>query len=200
MPVAAIPTKPPSPCSAPNNSLGSALCMQCGLCCTGALHDAAVLDPDEVSPALAIGLPVLDRKKPGFKLPCPKLEGTLCSIYGNRPRVCGRYQCKLLQELEAGEVSLSNALEHVKTAKTLAAQVQTAMPDGISLPQARAMRAPQSDAANRKGELSHGRKMELQLRTTALDLYLDKYFRNSRDTRMLELTAVEADGSQTEKR
>ena len=174
--------------------------MQCGLCCTGALHDAAVLDPDEVSPALAIGLPVLDREKPGFKLPCPKLEGTMCSIYGNRPRVCGRYRCNLLQEFEAGSISLSDALERVKTAKALSAQVQASMPDGISLPQARAMRTARPEDSKQDNELSYGGRMELKLRTTALDLYLDKYFRNSRDTHMLELTPIEVGGSQAEKR
>ena len=198
MPVAANPTESPSSCSTPTPSPGSALCVQCGLCCTGALHDAAVLDPDEVSPALAVGLPVLDRKRPGFKLPCPKLEGTMCSIYGNRPRVCGRYRCNLLQEFEAGNVALSDALDRVKTAKALSAEVQASMPDGISLPQARAMRNARSDST--QSELSYAVRMELKLRTTALDLYLDKYFRNSRDTHMLELTPIEAGGSQAEKK
>src|SRR5688572_4233724 len=64
----------------PDSSLGSALCTQCGLCCTGALHDAAVLDPDEIADARALGLPVLDAEKPKFALPCPRLDGTVCTI------------------------------------------------------------------------------------------------------------------------
>src|SRR5688500_2967630 len=85
-----------APGTAPDSSLGSALCTQCGLCCTGALHKAAVLDPDEIADARALGLPILDREKPGFALPCPRLDGTVCTIYASRPRVCGRYKCQLL--------------------------------------------------------------------------------------------------------
>ena len=68
----------------------SELCTQCGLCCMGAIHGRAVLFEDELQPARDIGLPVLDdAERPLFALPCPKLAGTSCTIFGKRPRVCG---------------------------------------------------------------------------------------------------------------
>ena len=114
----------------PDSALGSELCTQCGLCCTGALHNAAVLDPDEVAAATELRLPVLDGEKPLFSLPCPKLVGACSSIYGNRPRVSGRYRCQILQDLEASETSFNEAVGRVGTAKGLVEQVQAVMPPG----------------------------------------------------------------------
>ena len=69
----------------------SSLCVDCGLCCNGSLHDAAALDEDEVDAARAVGLDVLrNLDKTGFAFPCPKLDDTRCTIFGQRPRVCGR--------------------------------------------------------------------------------------------------------------
>ena len=175
--------------TAPDSSLGSALCTQCGLCCTGALHNAAVLDPDEIAAARALGLPVLDRDKPGFALPCPRLDGTICTIYGSRPRVCGRYKCQLLQDLEAGAVDLDEALDKVGVAKGLRREAESAMPAGMTLPEARklAQMAPKTHA----GDAATGHESaQLKLRSTALNLYIDRYFRNAQDGQVLEFTRL----------
>ncbi len=78
---------------------GVRLCTSCGLCCAGALHDTAALDEDEQDAARALGLPLAGDD---FALPCPRLAGTRCTVLAERPRVCGRYRCGLLQEVEAG--------------------------------------------------------------------------------------------------
>lgn len=175
--------------TAPDSSLGSALCTQCGLCCTGALHNAAVLDPDEIAAARALGLPVLDRDKPGFALPCPRLDGTICTIYGSRPRVCGRYKCQLLQDLEAGAVDLDEALDKVGVAKGLRREAESAMPEGMTLPEARklAQMAPKTHAGDAAGGCESA---QLKLRSTALNLYIDRYFRNAQDGQVLEFTRL----------
>lgn len=180
--------------TAPDNSLGSALCTQCGLCCTGALHNAAVLDADEITAAWALGLPVLDREKPGFALPCPRLDGTVCTIYGSRPRVCSRYKCQLLQDLESGAVALDDALDRVGIAKALRREAERAMPQGMTLPQAREITRI-SLAGHADGANAGNGDMELVLRTAAFNLYLDKHFRNSRDGRAYDVTAL---GERTE--
>lgn len=178
----------PPPAHAPP---GSALCTQCGLCCTGALHDAAVLDPTEIPHAKAMGLPVLNRRKPGFGLPCPMLSGTLCSIYGDRPKVCGRYKCKLLQEFEAGEIEYAEGAARIRTAKALSAEAEAEMPKGMTLPQARTVgRAALPSSPRVEHSMDDGKNIKLRLRTIALDLYLDKFFRNSRDVLMLELNRI----------
>jgi hypothetical protein len=174
--------------AAPDTSLGSALCTQCGLCCTGALHNAAVLDPDEIAAARALNLPVLDTEKPKFALPCPRLDGTLCTIYGNRPRVCGRYKCQLLQDLEAGAVGLDDALGKVGIAKALRREAEAAMPPGMTLPQARKL--AHTSLADRANVATAGEDMQLVLRTAALNLYLDRHFRNSRDGRAYDVTVL----------
>ena len=179
------------------SSIGSALCTQCGLCCTGALHNAAVLEPGEIAGARAIGLPVLDRAKPGFSLPCPMLKGATCTIYGDRPKVCARYKCQLLQEVESGREPLQDALEKVRVATGLVSNAQAAMPSGTTLPEAR-KEAIGDQTPGLQGEMSVSDRMQLKLRTIALNLYLDKYFRNDRDKKALELTLVERRLAETE--
>ena len=166
------------------------LCTNCGLCCMGALHSAAVLDAEEVPAAKDIGLPVLDREEPGFALPCPKLVNCTCTIYEHRPRVCGRYRCKLLQELENGDIDLTSALTKVDIAKMLLRDARSTMPAAMSLLEARtAARAPLADGA--KDQSGFAEAILLRLRTTALDVYLDRHFKNERDSQSFELSSIE---------
>lgn len=167
---------------------GVELCTSCGLCCMGAIHDAAVLDHEEVEGARGLGLAIRTRGRPGFALPCPLLQESACSKYETRPRVCSRYKCKLLQRLELGEATLETALRHVHQAKDLLSHAQSAMPDGVSLAEARS--AATSAAIDRSAPPDQQQSAELLLRTTAFNLYLDKHFRNSRDKRMFKLTSL----------
>lgn len=144
----------------------SQLCTSCGLCCTGALHDGAKLEADEIEPALAIGLPVQRDASPTvFALPCPKLEGATCTIYGSRPRVCAVYACRLLEEVRGGR-SLDSALPLVAEARRLAGELQAALDPGVSFPASRTQRRVGSGSA------------EVLMRSFALDHYLDRHFRN----------------------
>lgn len=145
------------------------LCTNCGLCCTGALHRDALLYPDEVDRARAQGLDVTAGDRPAFALPCPKLAGTSCSIFASRPRVCGGYKCQLLLNLEDGTTTLENAQATVGLAHDLIEQARTVGPPS----------GESEVAANR-----------LRLNRTALAHYLDKYFMNSADRKILEMTVV----------
>ena len=90
---------------------GSVLCTRCGLCCMGVVHYTAALDPDEIHHATALGLPVqTGEHRPAFSLPCPRLEGTICGIYAERPNACRRYRCQLLLDVDAGSVPAAFAL------------------------------------------------------------------------------------------
>lgn len=174
-----------------DDALGSALCTQCGLCCAGALHDRAVLDEDEIEPARFLGLPVVDDGRPAFALPCPRLENSMCTIYESRPRVCGRYKCKLLQDLEAAEVTLEQASERVATAKDLLRAARAVAPEGLSLMEARHLvqSQPSAKSLSESGSAQQSH-MQLRLRTTALNLYLDSHFRNAQDPKTFVLAAV----------
>lgn len=155
-------------------SVEGRLCTACGLCCTGALHTKARLDPDEVEPAAMAGLPVrFDDPTLSFSLPCPKLEGTICTIFPKRPRVCGAYACRLLEEVSRGR-SLDHALPLVVEAQRLVQETFAVLPPDTSLPRARDLRATgQASAA-------------ATLRTFALDHFLDRHFRAANESQFLK--------------
>jgi hypothetical protein len=157
----------------------------------GALHKAAVLDADEIPSAQALGLPVLDRDKPGFALPCPRLEGAVCTIYGQRPRVCSRYKCQLLQDTEAGQVSLPEAVAKVAIAKELLDEVEAVLPRGMSLTEAKALAGSEPPGTG-AAETAVGARdlLALKLRVTGLMHYLDKNFRNSKEGKILGSTLI----------
>ncbi|WP_338504083.1 YkgJ family cysteine cluster protein [Sphingomonas kaistensis] len=151
----------------------SLLCTACGLCCTGALHDAALLSEDEVEAAVAIGLPVLpSATPPRFALPCPKFDGAICTIYEIRPRACAAYSCRLLEEVRAG-CPLASALEIVGEARRLAETLRQTMPPGETFADSRAHLFDQD------------RPAAAQLSSLALSHYLDRHFRNRNEGPLL---------------
>src|SRR5580693_5326443 len=88
----------------------SDLCLACGLCCQGALHDLVPLDEDELEGAHKLRLPVVESPlRLAFRLPCPRLDDRRCTVYLERPRTCARYACDLLRAYGAGEVDEETA-------------------------------------------------------------------------------------------
>src|SRR4030095_16895710 len=100
----------------------SELCTQCGLCCSGALHNYVALDVGETGDD-GLVLSTVPDGRPGLTLPCPLLAGCSCSIYGNRPHACQRYKCQLLLDVESKQTDLASAADKVREAKRLACQV-----------------------------------------------------------------------------
>src|SRR4029453_1372248 len=148
-------------------TIGSKLCTQCGLCCTGALHDYASLVPGETSFAAGLGLKVTEGEKPSFALPCPRLVGCACSIYPTRPQVCGKYKCQLLLDVEGGLTDLAEAMDKVRHAKNLVEEVEKLLPPGTTLPQAR------KQFLRENGQSQAGPDfMAVRLALTVLCLYL----------------------------
>ena len=122
----------------------------------------------------------------------PKLVGACCSIYGSRPRVCGQYRCQILQDLEAGATTFDVATSKVQTARALVEQVRPIMRPGMTLPQVRAL-SIEPVPAGLEAMDTEARDLEMRLRlaATALTLYIDRHFRNSRDGHMLELNTMD---------
>ena len=165
-----------------DSAQASHLCTRCGLCCMGVIHNAAVLDEDEVEPARVVGLPVLDRPgRPGFALPCPKLAGTSCSIFGERPRVCGRYMCQVLVDHEEGRLSFDEANARVRCAHGLLERVKSLLPEGTTVGRAKAL-------AQKPGEGADDN--HLRLAAIALELYIDKHFRKPKEGTALVMKSV----------
>jgi Fe-S-cluster containining protein len=98
----------------------SDLCLDCGLCCTGALFIFAMVKPDELLPLQELGLePTSADGLPAFRLPCQAHQSGKCSIYEKRPGICRRFKCKLLMQYEKGKVDFEAALSQIHKARQL---------------------------------------------------------------------------------
>jgi len=94
----------------------SNICLSCGLCCDGTILGFVQLDNDEM-PALKKIMDIEDEKGNGFFLqPCKKYcDG--CTIYSQRPKQCGLFECGLLKSVEKKEIKFESALEIVNVVK-----------------------------------------------------------------------------------
>lgn len=103
---------------------GSRLCLACGLCCQGLLHDRARLRDDEVEEAQRLGLHSAEQGETAFSLPCPCHREGRCTVYAERLSPCREYRCKLLRGYLAGQVAWAEGLRRVEQAKRLVAGLQ----------------------------------------------------------------------------
>jgi uncharacterized protein len=108
---------------------GSQLCLTCGLCCRGVLHEKAILSEEEIPQARAVGLRVETGgdQGPFFRLPCPAHRDGRCSVYSARPRVCSEYRCRILKRYADGEMSLGESLHIVEKARQMALELARRM-------------------------------------------------------------------------
>ena len=157
---------------------GSALCANCGFCCDGTLYDQARAEEDELDRLAAGGMEVFrDGDRHRFRLPCPALNGTCCTIYESRFAICRSFRCALLRRFEAGEVGLGQALNTVSAAKELLARIEAAAPGN------RPRRARRALTAERLAEMRSGDReaARLYLDLVALEELLDTRFRNPKN-------------------
>ena len=70
-----------------------------------------------------------DPNQRGFSQPCPLWQGE-CTIYASPhyPHICRAYQCKLLKEVLAETVSLSEAMKTVEQAKGMIHELEALLP------------------------------------------------------------------------
>lgn len=112
---------------------GSKLCMECALCCDGSLFVKAHLFKDEMMSSRSLGLKVHTHGDGvAFYQPCPLLKQNGCTRYGDpeRPKVCGKFRCKLLESYLTGVVDLESALQTVHSTRSLLADLQKSSPFG----------------------------------------------------------------------
>ena len=103
------------------------ICVSCGFCCDGTLFLHAHLDPGERSVG---GLPewieehsVCKDGKEYFPLPC-RYFCKKCTIYHNkRANVCSSFRCQLLKDFAERKLTLDNALEVVREASRMKAEL-----------------------------------------------------------------------------
>ena len=132
----------------------SALCLSCGLCCTGALHRDVEVKPEHVTLVRSLGLAVEDGNgQQSFRQPCPLYLADRCSVYDRRPPSCQEFRCALLRKYADGGVDLA-------TATALARQVRSLIAQGAARPLAPRETDP-----------------EAMLRAATLDVLLTRHFR-----------------------
>jgi Fe-S-cluster containining protein len=102
----------------------SDLCLSCGLCCQGALHDQVPLDEDELARAARLRLPLVESPlRLAFHLPCPRLVDRRCTVYDERPRTCASYACGVLLAYGAGEIDEATALMRIQRVREQTGEV-----------------------------------------------------------------------------
>ncbi|HNQ72446.1 MAG TPA: YkgJ family cysteine cluster protein [Verrucomicrobiota bacterium] len=101
------------------------LCPECGLCCNGVLFGDVELQRGDHRDLLAQAGVTLFRKgrKTAFAQPCSLLVDGLCRIYADRPRRCATFECRLLQQVQTGDLPPAAALRKIAAAKRHAAEV-----------------------------------------------------------------------------
>lgn len=97
-------------------SLTDTLCTRCGLCCDGSLFaDVELVGQREVTRLEILGLDIEDDggKNALLLQPCAVLRRRRCGIYAHRPTCCRTFECRLLQDVRRGEVSVARAAERI---------------------------------------------------------------------------------------
>lgn len=86
------------------------ICLACGICCDGTLIGFVEVEAAEFSRLKGI-LEVEESDEIGFFLhPCEKFCEK-CTIYDQRPKQCGLFECKVLKSYEQGEMDFKAATE-----------------------------------------------------------------------------------------
>ncbi len=103
------------------------LCSNCGLCCDSTLFaDVELRAGDDAKRLAKLGLTPekKGRGKLAFAQPCAGFDGSLCRIYGDRPKRCRLFECGLLKKVEAGKMTPDAALKKIADARKHAETVR----------------------------------------------------------------------------
>ena len=103
------------------------LCPNCGLCCDSTLFaDVELRAGDDAVRLKKLGLTLAQKGKSkiAFAQPCACFDGKLCTIYQDRPKRCGLFECGLLKRVETEEMTASMALKKISAAKKRAGEVR----------------------------------------------------------------------------
>ena len=145
----------------------SNLCLECGLCCDGSIFSHVELNKDDRE---RLGI---SEGNPRLSFPCKHLNGTRCTIYSKRPKICASYRCKTLTALELGQVTHDEAHKVIREAARLGREFEAAIPAGITRTQAIICvvknQCPQ--------EASNEEFLRLRLAYVALQAMVDRHMR-----------------------
>tara|TARA_R100000541_G_scaffold58963_1_gene71239 strand:- start:6449 stop:6808 length:360 start_codon:yes stop_codon:yes gene_type:complete len=90
------------------------LCQNCGLCCDGTLFHNFNIQKEEYH----LFSPKNIDSFGNVSQPCEHFDSCGdCKIYKNRPRVCFKYKCSVINSFEQGNLSFDDSLKHIQFMK-----------------------------------------------------------------------------------
>jgi Fe-S-cluster containining protein len=98
-------------------SKSSNICLSCGICCNGTLLGFVQLESEERSRLRKL-MEIEEVGEKGFFFqPCSRLGCNGCTIYTDRPRKCGEFQCKMLKSYDKKELDFDSAISVINLVK-----------------------------------------------------------------------------------
>ena len=113
------------------------ICLHCGVCCTGAMFSYVPFRKPGDRASLRRHGQEVGAEDQSFPLPCRFQVGAGCSIYHDRPHVCGAFRCRVLIEAQDGALPVDEAVTRAAELKRLYDDLRARMAPGESLPQMR---------------------------------------------------------------
>lgn len=154
------------------------ICTSCGLCCDGTLFVCANLRKEDSAENLNTAgiVAVQGPERRFFRLPCHHLNNRHCQIYRRwRPAICGRFKCKILLRLYAGELTFEQGIEIVRKTLEHVAELKQQIRDSDALD--RVSLEHRFSAWWNKQVVPD---MAVQLNYAALQFRLDRDFKNKK--------------------
>ena len=114
----------------------NALCMDCGMCCSGTLFSYVSLKKDEhknLDPS-KFAIYEKSRGKFAFKQPCSCLSGNTCEAYLTRPSTCRNFFCILQRKVMNGSISLRDGRKIISATKSHAAYLRQSIHGPLHTP------------------------------------------------------------------
>jgi hypothetical protein len=108
-----------------NDTAASRLCAACGMCCNGVLFHGMQVQPHDSLRSLA-SKGLKPKRRDGdlfFPQPCPAHQDSCCKIYNDRPQRCRAFVCKQLAAVLDGKKTEDAALEKIREARVLTAEI-----------------------------------------------------------------------------
>lgn len=152
------------------------ICVECGVCCSGALFDTVPLAADEErSLADLFAVERID-ERPQFRLRCPHLSDCRCTVYAKRPEICRQYRCKTLIELSDGAIAREEALRRIAAIRQAIDDLEPHLLSGETMGEARERRRKLSQSGDRMDR----DQAAFMLKSIALDVLLDRFLRSEK--------------------
>jgi hypothetical protein len=156
--------------------LESILCTQCGLCCDGSLFaDVELTGRREATRLELAGLDIEDDSL--LIEPCRALDGKRCSMYAHRPKCCRTFECRLLQRVRRGEISIPAAKQQINIALKQVQRIKNLLTQFPASQETLSLKERCVEAISSAAEHSSS-ATKLETAIASFDVFINKTFLN----------------------